>query len=91
MQPSADEDNDDVIESFWLYICSVFSSFVYYYLVQKKCLRILFGNLEQFLDNFNTCARARPFGAQILSSQFYMREHTKPIFSRPTSFLQKSS
>ena len=31
MQPSADEDNDDVIESFWLYILSVFPSFVYYY------------------------------------------------------------
>ena len=31
MQPSADEDNDDVIESFWLYIFSVFPSFVYYY------------------------------------------------------------
>ena len=42
--------------------------------LQKKCLRILFGNLEQFLDK-------RPFGAQILSSQFYMREHTKPIFN----------
>ena len=25
------EDNDDVIESFWLYIFSVFPSFVYYY------------------------------------------------------------
>ena len=31
MLPSADEDNDDVIESFWLYIFSVFPSFVYYY------------------------------------------------------------
>ena len=49
--------------------------------IQKKCLRILFGNLEQFLDKFNTCARVRPFGAQVLSSQFYMREHTKPIFN----------
>ena len=26
-----DEDNNDVIESFWLYIFSVFPSFVYYY------------------------------------------------------------
>ena len=33
MLPSADEDNDDVIESFWLYIFSVFPSFVYYYLI----------------------------------------------------------
>ena len=29
---SSDEDNDDVIESFWLYIFSAFPSFVYYYL-----------------------------------------------------------
>ena len=38
MLPSADEDNDDVIESFWLYIFSVFPSFVYYYLdsVERK-------------------------------------------------------
>ena len=49
--------------------------------LQKKCLRILFGNLEQYLDKFNTCARTRPFGAQILTSEFYMGEHTKPIFS----------
>ena len=27
---STDEDNVDVIESFWLYIFSVFPSFVYY-------------------------------------------------------------
>ena len=32
-----DEDNDDVIESFWLYIFSVFPSFVYYYLLHKLC------------------------------------------------------
>ena len=49
--------------------------------LQKKYLRILFGNLEQFMDKFNTCARARLFGDQILSSQFYMREHTKTIFN----------
>ena len=33
MLPSADEDNDDVIESFWLYIFNVFPSFVYYYVI----------------------------------------------------------
>ena len=36
MLPSADEDNDDVFESFWLYIFSVFPSFVYYYLNKAK-------------------------------------------------------
>ena len=34
---SADEDNDNVIESFWLYIFSVFPSFVYYYLEGLIC------------------------------------------------------
>ena len=75
-----------LFESHLLYGVSVWGGIPQYKLdkifrLQKKCLRILFGNLEQFLDKFNTCARARPFGAQILSSQFYMREHTKPIFN----------
>ena len=29
----SEEDNDDVIESFWLYIFCVFPSFPYYYLM----------------------------------------------------------
>ena len=34
------DDNDDVIESFWLYIFSVFPSFVYYYLdITYWCLK----------------------------------------------------
>ena len=75
-----------LFESHLLYGVSVWGGIPQYkmdkiFRLQKKCLRILFGNLEQFLDKFNTCARARPFGAQILSSQFYMREHTKPIFN----------
>ena len=34
--------------------------------VQKHCLRILFGNREEYLDKFNTCARTREFEAQRL-------------------------
>ena len=44
MLPSADEDNDDAIESFWLYIFSVFPSFVYYYLYI-----IIYNNIERKL------------------------------------------
>lgn len=48
---------------------------------QKKCLRILFGNREAYLDKFMTSARSRPYGSQILGSEFHAREHTKPLFN----------
>ena len=48
--------------------------------VQKHCMRILFGNREEYLDKFNTCARVREFGKQILGSEFYSKECSKPIF-----------
>ena len=48
---------------------------------QKKCIRILFGDLEKFLDKYKTCARTRPRGEQILGSAFYSREHSKPLFN----------
>ena len=38
---SSDEDNDDVIESFLLYIFSVFPSFVYYYL-EETYVKLVF-------------------------------------------------
>ena len=47
---------------------------------QKKCIRILFGDKEAFLDKFKTCARTRPVGLQKLGTEFHMKEHTKPIF-----------
>lgn len=48
--------------------------------VQKHCIRILFGDLEAYLDKFKTSARSRPRDKQILGSDFYCKEHTKPIF-----------
>ena len=39
--------------------------------IQKKCLRIYFGDREAFLDKFCTAARTRPFGEQYLSKSFY--------------------
>ena len=47
---------------------------------QKHCLRIMFGDKKAYLDKFNTCARIRQFGQQILGPEFYKREHTKPLF-----------
>ena len=50
--------------------------------LQKKCIRILFGDLEKYFNKFCTAARTRPFGEQKLGSDFYiMRDHTKPIFN----------
>ena len=49
--------------------------------VQKHCVRILFGDLDKYLDKFKTCARARPYGKQILGAEFFCREHTKPLFN----------
>ena len=47
---------------------------------QKHCIRIIFGDKEAYLNKFKTCARARPVELQALSTSFYEREHTKPIF-----------
>lgn len=49
--------------------------------VQKKCLRILFGDKELYLDKFRTCVRARKIGSQILGAEFYSREESKPLFN----------
>ena len=49
---------------------------------QKKCIRIIFGDTEAYLDKFRTCARSRPFGDQTLGSEFYKKEPSKPLFTR---------
>ena len=50
------------------------------FLTQKKCIRIIFGDNQKFLDRSRTCARARPFGHQKLDSNHYKQESTKPHF-----------
>ena len=52
------------------------------FISQKKCIRILFGDKEAYLDKFKTCARTRPLENQILDSEFYIKEHTKPIINK---------
>ena len=49
--------------------------------MQKKCIRILFGDKEAYLNKFKTCARTREFNQQHLDANFYRREHTKPLFN----------
>ena len=52
------------------------------FVAQKRCIRILFGDRETYLEKFKTCARCRPFPHQILGDDFYCKEHTKPIFNK---------
>jgi hypothetical protein len=51
------------------------------FVVQKKCIRILFGDNDAYKEKFKTCARARPFDDQILGSDFYILESSKPLFT----------
>ena len=52
------------------------------FILQKRCIRIMFGDRESYLDKFKTAARTRPFDEQKLSAKFYTKEHTKPIFNK---------
>ena len=52
------------------------------FVVQKQCIRILFGDFDAYLNKQSTCARARPYKQQKLGSKYYEKEHTKPIFGR---------
>ena len=49
---------------------------------QKKCIRIMFGDKEAYVDKFRTAARTRPIVNQRLGGDFYMKEHTKPLFNQ---------
>jgi hypothetical protein len=74
-----------LFESHLSYCISVWGSAAQYRIsslwnIQKKCIRVLFGDREAFLDKYNTCVRARPIDSQTLGNEFYMPEHTKPLF-----------
>ncbi len=42
----------------------------------------MFGDREKYLDKFKTCVRTRPFPDQALPPEFYIKEHTKPLFNK---------
>ena len=52
------------------------------FIIQKHCIRILFGDLDAYLEKQSTCARARPYKQQKLGARYFEKEHTKPIFNR---------
>ena len=50
--------------------------------IQKKCIRILFGDKEAYMNKSKTCARSRTLDSQKLDSEYYQKEHTKPLFNK---------
>ena len=52
------------------------------FIAQKKIVRVLFGDREKFIDKFKTCVRARPYPEQKLPPEFYIKEHSKPLFNK---------
>ena len=49
---------------------------------QKKCIRIMFGDRDAYLDKFKTSARTRSLNNQRLGREFFQKEHTKPLFNK---------
>ena len=48
---------------------------------QKKVMRVVFGDRVKFLEKFKTCVRTRPVNEQALTSDFYKKENSKPLFN----------
>ena len=54
--------------------------------IQKKCIRILFGDKSAYLNKYSTCARTRSIVNQTLGDKFFTKEHTKPLFNKNMIF-----
>ena len=52
------------------------------FITQKKCVRMIFGDNEHYINKFMTCARVRPLDNQHLGADFYRKESTKPLFAK---------
>ena len=53
--------------------------------IQKHCVRVLFGDLEMYLEKSRTCVRARPYIGNVsslkLGKEYFCKEHTKRLFN----------
>ena len=49
------------------------------FIAQKKCIRVLFGDSEKYLDKFKTCARTREYGNKNMGASFFEKEKSKPL------------
>ena len=46
----------------------------------------MFGDKAAYLEKFKTSVRSRAYGSQVLGSDFYVREHSKPLFNNQNIF-----
>ena len=46
------------------------------FVIQKRCIRMLFGDTEKFMNKFSNIS-----GQHISGSELYCKEHTKPLFN----------
>lgn len=51
------------------------------FIVQKHCIRVIFGDRVAFNEKLMTSARCREKECQRLGAAFYQREHSKPLFN----------
>ena len=52
------------------------------FIVQKRCIRMLFRDNSKFLEKFMMCARVQTLGYQKLDTTFFERKHTKPLSTK---------
>ena len=50
--------------------------------IQKKCIRIMFGDRQAYLDKFKTCVRAREYDKQALTDDFYKKRKFQTSLSK---------
>ena len=48
---------------------------------QKKVMRVIFGDRAKYLDKFKTFAQVCPLNEQRLFTEFFIKEHSKPLFN----------
>ena len=44
-------------------------------------MRVIFGYRANYLDKFKTCAQVRPLNEQRLTTEFFIKEHSKPLLN----------
>ena len=50
------------------------------FITQKKCIRVMFGDKDAYMDKFKTCARTRSFENRFLGKDFFQGEPSKSLF-----------
>ena len=55
--------------------------------LQKHCIRVMFGDKQAYLDKFCTALRTRAPECHALGSQFFCKEPSKPLFNKHKLFV----